>query len=566
MASASPALVGSHRGAGGGRGAHAGWLYGPAVDLLCGYGVGYLLTVPLLLYVALGLDVSGWPTWLALLLALAISTPHYGATLLRVYERRQDRQKYAIFAFHFSALIALAFAVGLYRPWIGSLLVTVYATWSPWHFAGQNYGLALMSLRRKGVEINLVFKRLLYLSFVLSFVLAVLSIHVEQSSVLYAQGTDDVSNTYEVMRAGIPRSLAGILAPLLGVAYVGCLAGAIFALRRRATPADLVPSAVLVLTQALWFAVPALAEVAGSYSMRWLPFSAVWISAGHSLQYLWVTAYYAKRSESSKRAVPFLTKAMLAGCAISLFPLMFFVPGLLGSQIPPHAAVGVLLFAVLNIHHFVLDGAIWKLRDGRVARVLLRTDELASPEAVTRADGERHWGRRFVWVAGFFSLVVFPAYVWWEIWSGRSSADLQRVEDAAGRLAWFGRDSNEVLSNLGVLYERAGRVDAALRTYRRVVELDGVNPLADNRIAWLLVSHRSSDPASLREARRRAVRASQQLRHQNLAVLFTLTAVLSAEGHTEQARSAARRALQLARERGDRAFEARVRRQFDELL
>ena len=37
--------------------------------------------------------------------------------------------------------------------------------------------------------------------------------------------------------------------------------------------------------------------------------------------------------------------------------------------------VVLLVASVVNLHHFVLDGAIWKLRDGRVARVLLRTAE-----------------------------------------------------------------------------------------------------------------------------------------------------------------------------------------------
>ena len=33
------------------------------------------------------------------------------------------------------------------------------------------------------------------------------------------------------------------------------------------------------------------------------------------------------------------------------------------------------LYAIVNIHHFVLDGAIWKLRDGRVARMTHSTSK-----------------------------------------------------------------------------------------------------------------------------------------------------------------------------------------------
>ena len=38
--------------------------------------------------------------------------------------------------------------------------------------------------------------------------------------------------------------------------------------------------------------------------------------------------------------------------------------------------------ALVNIHHFILDGAIWKLREGRVASVLL-----ASRETISHATG-----------------------------------------------------------------------------------------------------------------------------------------------------------------------------------
>jgi tetratricopeptide (TPR) repeat protein len=50
--------------------------------------------------------------------------------------------------------------------------------------------------------------------------------------------------------------------------------------------------------------------------------------------------------------------------------------------------------AIVNIHHFILDGAIWKLRDGRIAAFLLNTRERIS-ESALRAPGHfaaaRHW-------------------------------------------------------------------------------------------------------------------------------------------------------------------------------
>jgi hypothetical protein len=38
--------------------------------------------------------------------------------------------------------------------------------------------------------------------------------------------------------------------------------------------------------------------------------------------------------------------------------------------------------ALINIHHFLLDGAIWKLRDGRIAALLINTQRAENGETV----------------------------------------------------------------------------------------------------------------------------------------------------------------------------------------
>jgi hypothetical protein len=40
------------------------------------------------------------------------------------------------------------------------------------------------------------------------------------------------------------------------------------------------------------------------------------------------------------------------------------------SPVPFDTGLLLLVNAAVNLHHFVLDGAIWKLRDGTVARIL----------------------------------------------------------------------------------------------------------------------------------------------------------------------------------------------------
>jgi hypothetical protein len=149
------------------------WLYGPVPDLLFGCGLLYAL-----LFVAFALFGPSLralqPTFLIPVLILLVSMPHYGGTLVRVYDQRRDRRSYAIFSVWATLLIAGLFVWGTFASVVASWLFTVYITWSPWHYTGQNYGLAVMFLRRREVPITAGAKRLLYACFVLAYLLTFL--------------------------------------------------------------------------------------------------------------------------------------------------------------------------------------------------------------------------------------------------------------------------------------------------------------------------------------------------------------------------------------------------------
>jgi hypothetical protein len=129
------------------------WLFGPARDLILGCGLWYLVALALLCVEGPTIRAATGAAILPML-TLVFGTPHYGATLLRVYERREDRRGYAIFAVWTTALLALLFVVAVHQPLLGSLILTVYLTWSLWHYTGQNYGLTVMFLRRRGVPVS----------------------------------------------------------------------------------------------------------------------------------------------------------------------------------------------------------------------------------------------------------------------------------------------------------------------------------------------------------------------------------------------------------------------------
>src|SRR6185436_6695570 len=180
--------------------------------------------------------------------------------------------------------------------------------------------------------------------------------------------TLDAPGAPRLIPLGVPAVVSTPLFAIVGVAYVGCLATAAWRLRRTGSWSDHAPAWTLVCTQALWYAVPVLSMTGNQL----LPFATVWISAAHSLQYLWVTAYYANRSSTRERAGMFLMKTLAAGTAVTILPAVLFAPDLFG-RLPWDAGLAMTAFSIVNIHHFILDGAIWKLRDGGIARVLLRS-------------------------------------------------------------------------------------------------------------------------------------------------------------------------------------------------
>ncbi len=448
----------------------SGWLYGPVPDLLLGCGVGYALTVPLLAAVGMAGNLSAWPVAVAALITMLTAGPHYGATMLRVLEQPEDRYKYAFFFFLVTAGLTVAFLAGLYHFVIGSWILTIYATWSPWHFAGQNYGLALMFLRRRQIAIDNRTKRLFHLSFVLSFLLAAFAIHTENSGANYAPGTTDMVEAFTVLRLGIPAQITGYLAPLTAALYLYCLVE-VFQRLRGAGVRALVPTGAIVLTQATWYTVPALARIVGGVSMETLlPFTVIWISVAHSVQYLWITSYYARRADPTRRFLAYLVQTMLMGSLICVVPWMAFAPGLLGS-VPWDAGLALLAFSVINLHHFLLDGAIWKLRDGLVARALL-----LQPGRAPGTDADPRPTRRgvvwpVVWTVGAigFGISVFSTLE--SEFGLRQADDIERAQQAAGRLRWIGRDLMSAHAHIGSRLEAEGRDAEAIAAYQRSLEL-----------------------------------------------------------------------------------------------
>ena len=449
------------------------WLFGPWSDLLFGCGLLYALAFGV--FLVAGEEIrSAQPKLMFPLLILALGVPHYGATLLRVYERRRERRAYVVFSLWATLAIVALFLASLRLPALATFLVTLYLTWSPWHYTGQNYGLAVMFLRRGGLALEPGTKRWLYFSFLLSFVLVFLEMHADAArmSDLPVGYTSDQGAVFVPL--GIPTRWALALAGPLSLAYLAALAVVALRLRRQAAWRSLIPAALLSVSQLLWFSLPYTLHLLGvaprldPLSWKFRAHYFTWIAAAHFLQYLWVTAYYARQSGGWRGHARFYGKTLLAGAAPWTLPFLVVGPQALG-PLSADAGLAMLVASAVNLHHFVLDGAIWKLK-GRAAEVLIRSgSDVEDRAAPVRRFGLRH----AVWAVCALALVLSVLKLADEEIYRRSfkRGDLHAARDASERLARAGFDRGSVRLALGQALLREGRPAEARDQLWRSLEL-----------------------------------------------------------------------------------------------
>jgi tetratricopeptide (TPR) repeat protein len=379
------------------------WIYGPALDLVVGCGAW---SAPLLLisYFAIA---SSTRTWSVVFYALALlfNYPHYMATIYRAYHRVEDFQKYRVFTVYTTGLLLLTGLLSHF--WLGILpfIFTLYLTWSPWHYSGQNYGLFMMFARRAGASLAQAERRALYGAFIVSYLILFLGFHTGPSSdALFVS-------------LGIPVTVDRWGQIALGVLFFALSGFGLRGLLRAAEWRKLIPCLTLFSSQFLWFLLPTAMAVIKGWEIPQSRYSSGVLAVMHSAQYLWITSYYARREAGEDRSRswrPWAYFAVLIAGGIALF-----VPGpWLASRVFHHdfTASFLIFTALVNLHHFILDGAIWKLRDGRIAALLLNSK-------VRLANAASGAGVRLAETWGWFS-------------GNAPAARLVRVSAALVLLAW----------------------------------------------------------------------------------------------------------------------------------
>jgi len=440
------------------------WIYSPWLDLVVGCGAW---SAPLLLisYLSIASSARAWSVAFYAL-ALFFNYPHYMATIYRAYHREEDFHKYRVFTVHITALIVLTLVLA--HSWVRILpwIFTIYLTWSPWHYSGQNYGLFMMFARRAGAKPSEPVRRALYGAFIASYLILFLGFHTGASA-------DPL-----FISLGIPAMVSRWEQILLAVAFVTLAGFGLSRLARETGWRKLLPSLTLFSSQFLWFVLPAGVSLIKGLAAPQSRYSSGVLAVMHSAQYLWITSYYARREAGGESSRPWRAWAyfgvLIAG------GIALFVPGpWLASRVFHHDfTTSFLIFtALVNIHHFLLDGAIWKLRDGKIAALLLSSRDRLS-------DAASGAGSRL-------------SYAWRWLTGGTAGARQLRIGAALVLLMWGTVDQ--------VRYYLSLRADN-LQDLQRAAEMDSFDSSVQMRLARRELDEGHPQPAEA--AWRKAIQAN----------------------------------------------------------
>jgi len=333
------------------------FILGPAADLFF-FGPGATIVVAgvLLALPHLGAGAAGVAVTVTAALSFLLVGPHYAATYRRAYTSRAVVGAHPWVTLVAPPILLAAALLAVRHPTtIGLAYFGLYVGWSGYHYSGQSLGLAMLYPLRQGARLEPREKRLLSLPLYVSWILSLLG--------LFRLSSSARNPAYEAVRHAylgpplpdwaVALGLVVLAASLTGVWTVAR------ARRARGTPLPW-PTYAVLSAQIAWFTI-------GLYQPL---FNILLVPMFHGLQYLGLTGWHASREPGAgglARFARYLLVVLLLGLVVNPGLFMIFHGSDAGRALLSAAAVT----SFVNLHHFLLDGRIWRLRERRVVQSMV---------------------------------------------------------------------------------------------------------------------------------------------------------------------------------------------------
>ncbi len=302
-----------------------------------------------------GAQALMWLNWI-------VNQPHYSATYYRVYRSWSETKRYEIVSM-WLPLVLLGITVWCFlaphsvAPWF----CKAYFISVSYHYAGQSYGIALIFMHKAGIAVN-------------RWIKVCLGIPIYTSAVLWLIGDEVI--TQRRYFSGVTLPVAGfppwtyLLALCLLIWGVALYVIMSFVLARSNRKIPLVVH-IVVLAQLIWFTMAPRLE----YFALLVPFF-------HCIQYLVITTYFrlqelvrgGKISQAASGRFftsPYFWRYYALLIVVGLILFNGIPQGLAFLKVSNADFAYAVIYSFINLHHFLLDGEIWKLRKPDIGKALI---------------------------------------------------------------------------------------------------------------------------------------------------------------------------------------------------
>jgi hypothetical protein len=301
---------------------------------------------------------------LAAFLVWVCNWPHFASTSYRLYRTKSNVHQYPLTAtvvplVMFGAVIA---SYGSPKA-IAPLLVKLYLIWSPYHFSAQTIGITLLYARRCGFSVNELERKALAGFVFLTFIVANARAEVGNGHATFYGVTYPTLGFHQ----WVP-NLLEVAMWVCGAAFVVLMLWRVVRGRGFIPPIVLLPA----VAQAAWF----VQIVPGAHPLNFV----VLVPFFHSLQYLLIAwGVQMKETLDEKKARPSMAfvAAESARWAVVCFAggaTLFWVLPHIGAHFgQSYGFSEAVILTVVQLHHFFVDGVIWKLKNPRVQSPTMTT-------------------------------------------------------------------------------------------------------------------------------------------------------------------------------------------------
>ena len=259
---------------------------------------------------------------------------------------------------------------------VAPYFVKLFILWSPYHFTGQTIGITFIYLMRSGIRLSPI-ERKVFTTFIMGTYFV---------STLRAETSREGFNFYGVQYPSmqIPPWVAQIAEYAMWGLMAAFIATVIYWSYRNK---KVMPWIVILpgATQYLWF-----------IQTVYMPSFQEFVPMLHSLQYVLIAwgiqlkeKMDVKEIEPSKKYVVTETSRWFVINLIGGVVLFFMLPKL-GTALGYTSLFSIaIVYAAIQIHHFFVDGVIWKLKNQTVSHPLMMTyDQLTTPRSPPKQSNE----------------------------------------------------------------------------------------------------------------------------------------------------------------------------------